>query len=81
MSRPLIGIVNPNTTASMTGTVVEAATAVAGPLTDLVGLTPTVGPATVVVIRRTPAGSGCSASSSPSRTAIASASGWSCQVT
>ena len=38
-------------------------------------------PATVVVIRRTPAGSGCAARSSPSRTAIASASGWSSQVT
>lgn len=47
MSRQLIAIINPNITASMTCTVVEAASAVAGPLTDLIGITPTVGPATV----------------------------------
>lgn len=47
MSRQLIAIINPNTTASMTSTVVEAATAVAGPQTELIGITPTVGPATV----------------------------------
>ena len=42
-----IAVVNPNTTESMTRTVVAAASLVAGPLTELIGLTPTVGPATV----------------------------------
>lgn len=47
MSGRLIAVINPNTTVSMTRTVVEAATAVAGPLTELIGITPLVGPATV----------------------------------
>ncbi|MET3805541.1 allantoin racemase [Nakamurella sp. UYEF19] len=47
MSEQVIAIVNPNTTESMTRAVVDAASAVAGPHTELVGITPTVGPVTV----------------------------------
>ena len=42
-----IGIVNVNTSATMTQTIVDAATAVAAPDTTIVGVTPTIGPESV----------------------------------
>lgn len=44
---PAIGIVNVNTSESMTDTIARAATAVAAPDTEIIGVTPTVGPASV----------------------------------
>lgn len=44
---PTLGIVNVNTSASMTRTIVEAARGVAAPDTVIVGITPTVGPRSV----------------------------------
>ncbi|WP_297008508.1 aspartate/glutamate racemase family protein [uncultured Corynebacterium sp.] len=42
-----IGIVNVNTSAAMTQTIVSAATAVAAPDTTVIGVTPTIGPESV----------------------------------
>lgn len=42
-----LGIVNVNTSATMTQTIVDAATAVAAPDTTIVGVTPTIGPESV----------------------------------
>lgn len=47
MTGRLIAVINPNTTSSMTRTVIDAATPVAGALTRLIGITPDLGPATV----------------------------------
>ncbi|PYE13121.1 allantoin racemase [Williamsia limnetica] len=43
----LLSVINPNTTAAMTDQIAAAARSVAGPGTEIVGVTPTMGPASI----------------------------------
>lgn len=43
----LLSVINPNTTAAMTDQIAAAARSVAGPGTEIIGVTPTMGPASI----------------------------------